>query len=310
MDLYGNDLTIVLAGVAVDHPEITDAALVRGACTTPDDTIVHLFLGDELRDPDGATPPSGHRAGDEARSSRWRNTSSSHHGQEHQAYCEHLLAIRRRSSAPRIECSRPGCPVPPIEPRVACDDPSATSSSRAGDRASLAAIDLIERTTGGIRWLSEPGVRRVILAPSYFSRPYNFLLGGLTGACSATRSPMPRSTRPTRSRRRPSVVRLHRALGDETRTPDPAAAARPGPVPDRDRPAARAVEADDQAPPGAPPLGRSRHRHRSRAPSSTTASDRRVSTTRPTEIKHFLAGLSPGLRNPCASPPPNLTTTC
>ena len=47
----------------------------------------------------------------------------------------------------------------------------------AGDRATLGPFDLIEQTTGGIRWLSEPGVRRVILAPSYFARPYNFLLG-------------------------------------------------------------------------------------------------------------------------------------
>ena len=48
--------------------------------------------------------------------------------------------------------------------------------SRAADRATLAPVDLIERTTSGIRWLPEAGVKRVILAPSYFSRPYNFLM--------------------------------------------------------------------------------------------------------------------------------------
>ena len=37
---------------------------------------------------------------------------------------------------------------------------------RAPDRGSLSAPDLIERTTGGIRWLSEPGIRRGILAAS------------------------------------------------------------------------------------------------------------------------------------------------
>ncbi len=88
---------------------------------------------------------------------------------------------------------------------------------RAVDRARLGPAALIERTTGGIRWLSEPGIRRVILAPSYFSRPYNYLLGGdgwrlfgypisdaaLDGA-DPTAPPV-------------AVVRLHRALGDDTR---------------------------------------------------------------------------------------------
>jgi len=88
---------------------------------------------------------------------------------------------------------------------------------RAKDRATLAPIELIERTTGGIRWLSEPGVRRVILAPSYFSRPYNFVLAaddwrmfGYPIADEALDVDDPFA--PPQA-----VVRLHRALGDETR---------------------------------------------------------------------------------------------
>jgi DNA-binding transcriptional ArsR family regulator len=89
--------------------------------------------------------------------------------------------------------------------------------ARAADRATLAGPDLIERTTGGVRWLPEPGVKRVILAPSYFSRPYNFLLAGegwrLFGypiaddALDAVDPLAPPQ----------SSVRLHRALGDDTR---------------------------------------------------------------------------------------------
>ena len=45
-------------------------------------------------------------------------------------------------------------------------------------RATLGPAELIERTTNGIRWLSEPGVRRVVLAPSYLVRPYNFTFTG------------------------------------------------------------------------------------------------------------------------------------
>jgi DNA-binding transcriptional ArsR family regulator len=88
---------------------------------------------------------------------------------------------------------------------------------RAGDRSTLAGPDLIERTTGGVRWLPEAGIRRVILAPSYFSRPYNFLLAGrdwrffgypvaddALDLIDPLAPPLP-------------VLRLHRALGDGTR---------------------------------------------------------------------------------------------
>ena len=91
------------------------------------------------------------------------------------------------------------------------------ADARAGDIATLPPTDLIEHTTGGIRWLAEAGVRRVILAPSYFARPYNFVLGGddwrLFGypisddALDADDPLAPPA----------AVVRLHRALGDETR---------------------------------------------------------------------------------------------
>jgi DNA-binding transcriptional ArsR family regulator len=89
--------------------------------------------------------------------------------------------------------------------------------ARAGERATLAPSDLIEETTGGIRWLPEPSVRRVILAPSYFSRPYNFMMGGgewrFFGypVADAALDPADSLAPPQ------AVVRLHRALGDPTR---------------------------------------------------------------------------------------------
>lgn len=88
---------------------------------------------------------------------------------------------------------------------------------RAGDRATMTGPDLIEKTTGGIRWLPEAGVRRVVLAPSYFSRPYNFLLAGsdwrffgypIADDALEVVDPLAPPL---------AVLRLHRALGDETR---------------------------------------------------------------------------------------------
>jgi DNA-binding transcriptional ArsR family regulator len=88
---------------------------------------------------------------------------------------------------------------------------------RAGDRATLVGPDLIERTTGGVRWLPEPGVRRVILAPSYFSRPYNFLLAGADWRFFGY--PVADDALDLLDPLAPplSVLRLHRALGDGTR---------------------------------------------------------------------------------------------
>jgi DNA-binding transcriptional ArsR family regulator len=89
--------------------------------------------------------------------------------------------------------------------------------ARASDRERLSPADLIETTTGGLRYLPESGISRVILAPSYFSRPYNFLMSsrdwrffGYPVADSAL-DPSDELTPPL------AVVRLHRALGDETR---------------------------------------------------------------------------------------------
>jgi DNA-binding transcriptional ArsR family regulator len=103
-----------------------------------------------------------------------------------------------------------------IEPRVS-EILDRDYDGRAADRTGLEANDLIETTTGGIRWLPEPAVRRVILAPSYFSRPYNFLMSGRDWrffgypVADSALDPADSLAAPQ------SVVRLHRALGDATR---------------------------------------------------------------------------------------------
>jgi DNA-binding transcriptional ArsR family regulator len=91
------------------------------------------------------------------------------------------------------------------------------AESRLVDRRTLDPLDLIERTTGGIRWMPEASVSRVILAPSYFARPFNYTFGSegwrlfaypIADAVLDGRDPLAPP---------PAMIRLHRALGDETR---------------------------------------------------------------------------------------------
>lgn len=103
-----------------------------------------------------------------------------------------------------------------IEPRVE-QILRADVASRRTDRETLEQSTLIERTTGGLRWLPESRVRRIVMAPSYFARPYNYVYQGsdwrmfaypvsdaVLGALDAAVPPQ-------------GVVRLYRALGDPTR---------------------------------------------------------------------------------------------
>ena len=133
---------------------------------------------------------------------------------------------------------------------------------RAADRERLAPAELIETTTGGVRYLPEPGISRVILGPSYFSRPYNFLMSardwrffgypGRRQRAGPVRRPDPAAV----ARPAPSGARRRDAAAD----PEAARLARP--LPDRDRAAARPLQTDDQAPHDPAPLRRTRDDHR------------------------------------------------
>ena len=103
-----------------------------------------------------------------------------------------------------------------VEPRIA-QMLERDVAARKVDRASLDADALIERTTGGLRFLAEPQIRRVILAPSYFARPFNYIYQGadwrLFGypVADAVVEGGDLGSPPQ------AVVRLYRALGDATR---------------------------------------------------------------------------------------------
>lgn len=120
----------------------------------------------------------------------------------------YLRAIRRivRAWHERFE---------PIEARIARFEQRDADARRA-DLARLPSSDFIERATGGVRWMPDAKIRRVLLAPTYFCRPYNYVFGGrdwhlycypiADGALDAERDAVPTS-----------LLRLYRALGDESR---------------------------------------------------------------------------------------------
>ena len=102
-----------------------------------------------------------------------------------------------------------------VETRVASMEERDAESRRVEAR-SLPLLEFVEKTTAGIRWVREPGVTRLIMAPSYFARPYNYLferremrvicypLGDAALDGDATALPT-------------ATVRLFKALGDESR---------------------------------------------------------------------------------------------
>jgi DNA-binding transcriptional ArsR family regulator len=90
-------------------------------------------------------------------------------------------------------------------------------AGRRGDDIAGDPIGFVERATNGIRLVPEQRVRRVVLAPSYFGRPYNSLtkVGDVQLVCY----PIADSSLGSGDRLDPpnSTVRLYRALGDESR---------------------------------------------------------------------------------------------
>jgi DNA-binding transcriptional ArsR family regulator len=90
------------------------------------------------------------------------------------------------------------------------------AAARRADLEALDPFEFIERTSGGVRWAPAANLRRVVMAPSYFARPYNMVFAG-TGwrmlcypiadaALEGDASVVPAAT-----------IRLFRALGDESR---------------------------------------------------------------------------------------------
>jgi len=102
-----------------------------------------------------------------------------------------------------------------IEARVAAMEQRDVEGRRA-ELERLPLADFIERATGGVRWIQEPATKRVLLCPSYFARPYNYLFGGRDWRMFAY--PLAETALGADADGVPAAsVRLFKALGDESR---------------------------------------------------------------------------------------------
>lgn len=208
------EIGVMGAALLVDRPDVVNAAAATEMVgSLPGRELATSCLCDEVREPEGRAAVEAALDGDEAEITmllaRWPDAKH-----------DFLGRLLRRPDGVADELAELMTAWLPlyeeVEPRVRVII-DRDVALRARDQASLGAADLIERATNGIRWLGEAGIRRVILAPSYFGRPYNYPFAGpdwrlfVYPVADAALEPEDSLAPPA------GVLRLHRALGDESR---------------------------------------------------------------------------------------------
>jgi DNA-binding transcriptional ArsR family regulator len=212
--LLGTELCINIAELVVDRPDVrSPAAFVKAVGELDPRIAAEYFLADLFHEPEKVALVGRALSGDEAALADLIDHLPEHKRagrmrvlRDPDGTVRRLAAILAAWQAPFAE----------IEPRVRAMI-ARDVEARAADVARLAPGDLIERVTGGVRYVPEPGIDRVILAPSYFTRPYNFLFSRdgwrlYAYPIADTALDIHDPLEPP-----PAVVRLHRALGDPSR---------------------------------------------------------------------------------------------
>jgi len=208
-----DEIPIHLAGYVVDHPELTTASEVVDAMRGDGPVMVLRHLFGDMHSGDAIDPLVEQALDGDADATAELRSRYPH--AKHSAGTAALEDPAAEFGAVMAILEGWANAFGEVEPRVAAIL-QRDYDLRAGDRATLSGSELVERTTNGIRLVPEPGIRRVILAPSYFSRPYNFLLGGADWRFDGY--PVADAALELDPLAPPAaVLRLHRALGDETR---------------------------------------------------------------------------------------------
>lgn len=212
--LLGNELCIQIDELAVDHPEITEAGAFTELVASLDPRSAGRYLlADLYHEP--ATAELVDRAidGDAAALAELGETMPEQKGKARLEIAKDPAGTLRRLTDVLRAWEKPFATV---EPRVSAML-KRDFDARGADIRNMLPGDLIEKTTGGLRYVPERSIRRVVLAPSYFARPFNFLFSKddwrlycYPIADSALDAGDPLQPPP-------AVVRLHRALGDPSR---------------------------------------------------------------------------------------------
>lgn len=208
------DLMVTVGMLAVDRPEVRTAREFMGLVRTIEPgELRRMVLSQAMRDPSCREAAERILAGDETAIDDLCADIPAEHREE----SRRLITEPGEALATAVHVLEAWLPrFETIETRVAAMQ-ARDVEDRASDIAALAVGELIEKTTGGIRWVSDPGVRRVILAPSYFSRPYNLTL--IADDWRLFAYPIADTALDGGDPDAPPqrLVRLNRALGDESR---------------------------------------------------------------------------------------------
>ena len=210
-----HDVAVHFAGFAVERPwlKTVDAFLDALESEGPAPLLQAMFSETVAAHPEARGPLERALRGDTSAQAELQTLLPEMKSKNRMALLDDPVATHRRvvailrAWAPRFAT---------IEPRVQAII-ERDFASRAVERATGSPTEIVEQATGGIRLLPEPGVRRLILAPSYFSRPFNFLLAGEDWRFFGY--PVADDALDQQDPLAPplSVLRLHRALGDGTR---------------------------------------------------------------------------------------------
>ncbi len=196
----------------VTHPGIRTAReTVELVEAMPDRELLEVMMGELLDDPDLGAVTRRAFEGDDGAYRELQATLEAHKGQPVLTIPLALLAPAARAVVkawlPRYE---------QVEARIGRMLERDVASHGAEDPA-RDPIGFVERITNGIRLVPEQRIRRIVLVPGYFERPFNSL--SKVGDAQVILYPISDAALGAADRLTPpaSTVRLYRALGDETR---------------------------------------------------------------------------------------------
>jgi DNA-binding transcriptional ArsR family regulator len=216
-DCFGDESMRVFHGLAdtlVDRPEIRDAAsVVRSIEQASTRGVTRAMLVDNLQEKVADDLIDRAIDGDASAIEELQPSLHEYHRGDFLKFLENAEANVDRL----MDALQAWLPLfQQVEGRVA-DLQARDVAWRSDDRATLDDGALIEKVTGGLRWLPDAQVSRVILSPSYFSRPYNYVYQGSTWRLFCYPMADDILEQADSGTPPPSIVRLYRALGDSTR---------------------------------------------------------------------------------------------